>query len=337
MSRDGAASRRSSIGRWPTGVQDFELIIDPPVEADSSAYRASLSAAMSQVVVRPSLPAQGARPSLPALAGGFVVAHASFMSPGAPIASRTAQPRASLAPGELARSGVTVASAANVAAIRASLVPAARAPRVSLTPPPYAGPPPSYADSPSPYAPPAQANHGRERVSLSPALRASLPPVSRASLTSARATLVPQPSQPARMPRDRVAASRALASFAPPPRVSWAPSDPEQAQQREQALARLCEDLVTARLIAVVPRSHARAVLAALGPLDRGLVGASQAMLEIYAEVGSAHLVQVAHGLAELAAQHGRLQAASDIYRALYQATGDADFEIRAADALSLI
>lgn len=179
------------------------------------------------------------------------------------------------------------------------------------------------------------------------AVGASVPPPSlaRPSLSAPsvlRASFTPDAARPTHAPPHEARArsrpstpASALASFAPPParaRASWDPHrDPASVGAR---VLQLGEDLTTARLIAVVPRAHASAVLGALGPLDQGLVESTHALLVLYGRTTAPHLLDVVQGLAALALHTGRRAAAAEIYRALYQVTGDTEYELRAADAL---
>lgn len=159
------------------------------------------------------------------------------------------------------------------------------------------------------------------------------PSVIRASLTPGVASR-PSGAPPRASARPSTPAS-ALASFAPPPasvRASWEPRLDEAGIGAR--VLQLGEDLTTARLIAVVPRAHASAVLGALGPLDRGLVESTHALLVLYGRTPAPHLLEVAQGLAAMALHLGRRAAAAEVYRALYQVTGDSSYELRAADAL---
>jgi hypothetical protein len=269
-------------------VQDFELIVEAPVEVGPKVQRPS-------------------RAPTPIEALMLVPAHTQLLPRGQVPAHASVLPRNSVAP-TTSRTGELVARLLPVVSERSS--------RPSVQPPG-----PIRASLPPPRV--ARAGHIPHSV-----FRASLAP------DLARPTHSSPPHEARPRARPSTPAS-ALASFAPPPgraRASWdADRDPTSVGAR---VLQLGEDLTTARLIAVVPRAHASAVLGALGPLDQGLVESTHALLVLYGRTNAPHLLDVVQGLAALALHTGRRPAAAEIYRALYQVTGDAEYELRAADAL---
>lgn len=269
-------------------MQDFELIVEAPVEVGPRVQRPSRAPTPIEALML--VPAH-----TQVLPRAHVPAHASVL------------PRHSVAP-----------PTSRTAELVARLLPVVGEPSTRPSVQPSSGP--GAASSPPP---------GITRASL------IAPSVLRASVTpdAARPT---HSSPPHARGRARPSTpTSALASFAPPPtraRASWdAHRDPNSVGAR---VLQLGEDLTTARLIAVVPRAHASAVLGALGPLDRGLVESTHALLVLYGRTTAPHLLDVVQGLAALALHTGRRSAAAEIYRALYQVTGDTEYELRAADAL---
>lgn len=285
-------------------MQDFELIVEAPVEVGPKVERPS-------------------RAPTPIEALMLVPAHTHLLPRTQVPAHASVLPRGSVAPPP-GRAAELVARLLPVTGEHSSRN-SAHPPRPSLTAPSMRRP----TDGPPVHARPSLAPPSDTRPSL------TAPSVLRASVAPsrvARASMSPQ-AQPARA-RPSTPAS-ALASFAPPParpRASWDPRlDPARIGAR---VLQLGEDLTTARLIAVVPRAHASAVLSALGPLDRGLVESTHALLVLYGHTSAPHLLEVVLGLAALALHTERRAAAAELYRALYQVTGDAEYELRAADAL---
>lgn len=300
-------------------MHDFELIIEAPIEEGPrpSAPTSGIFTAEVSYVGRPGSSLVPARPSVTPSRG-----------PG-PVARGSAGGRGSFAPRPLRTpvpsTGTRSPPARTGSGPRGHSVPAPTGVATQSLRPQAGQPNALQLSAPTSPYPGVQPHPGG---SLSP-LRAS---------GTGRPTVIPQPSHAprARPPAPRFTpASMALASLAPAERLSWAPTQGDAAARRAHALAQLSEDLVTARLIAAVPRTEARAVLAALAPLDDGFLATCRTLIQLYESCGAPHLLNVVFGIAELAKHTGRLQAAADIYRALHEATGDPELEIRAADALA--